>query len=107
MTRPGFDDLVRTSVQEAMSRMLGGEVWKAISFYFDVRTLTKEPQVFEKLMNNLLGASSKDLQQTIGETLLSKVGSGSEKARGQGLQDLIQMARARFLSMTNLTAPRR
>ncbi len=87
--------------------MLGGEVWKAISFYFDVRTLTKEPKTFEKLMNGLFGASSKDLQQTIGETLMSKVGSGSERARGHGLQDLIQMARAKFLSMTKLTAPRR
>ncbi len=107
MTRPSFDDLVRTSVQEAMSTTLGGEVWKAISFYFDVGILMKEPRIFEKLMNGLFGASSKDLQQTIGETLMSKVGSGSEKARGHGLQDLIQMAKAKFSSMTNLTAPRR
>ncbi len=106
MTGPSFDDLVRTSVQEAMSRILGGEVWKAISFYFDVGTLTREPRTFEKLMNSLFGASSKDLQLTIGETLLSKVGSGSEKARGHGLQDLIQIARTKFMSMTNLTASR-
>lgn len=106
MSQISFDDLVQTSVKEAMSRMLGQDVWKAISFYFDVKTITLEPKSFETLMNKLFGVSSKVLQQIIGETLLSKVGSSPERGKGREFQDWITMARAKFSSSTTMTLPK-
>jgi len=106
MSQPGFDDLVEGSVREAMSRVLGPEVWKAVSFYFDVKTTTRDPKSFEKLMSKLFGVSSKVLQQVIGETLLSKVGSTPDKVKGREFQDWIMIARAKFSSAANITVPK-
>lgn len=86
MSQLSFDDLVHMSVQEAMSKLLGSEVWRAINFYFDVRAAAREPRSFEKLLNRLFGASSKVLQQVIGETLY-KEGGVPERANGRELQD--------------------
>ena len=105
MRQTSFDDLVQTSVREAMSKMLGSEVWKAISFYFDVGLVAKEPASFAKLLDRLVGASSRVLQQKIGETLLSKLGSQPEGGKGRELQDLIQMAWAKFSSSAHWTMP--
>ena len=106
MSQISFDDLVQTTVKEAMSRMLGPEVWKAMSFYFDVKTVTREPKSFDTLMSRLFGVSSKVLQQIIGETLLSKVGSSPERVKGREFQDWITMARAKFSAATNITLPK-
>ena len=96
MSEPSFDELVQASVQEAMSKMLGSEVWKGISFYFDLKTLSREPGMFEKLMNSLFREFSTALQQSIGETLFSKLGVDAEAPKGLRLPDWIDMARARF-----------
>ena len=85
-----------------MSRMLGGEVWKAISFYFDVKLVAREPQTFATVLDKLFGASSKVLQRVIGETLISKLGSQVDKRKEREFQDWIQIAKAKFSSATSL-----
>ena len=96
MSQTNFDHIVRSSVQEAMSEMMGSEVWKAISFYFDVRTVAQDPGSFQKLLDKLFGLTSKVLQQSIGNTLLSKVGGESDDPKGKELKDWIQIAKAKF-----------
>ncbi len=98
MSPASFDDMVESSVKEAMSKTLGGEVWKAISFYFDVKTVAQEPRTFAKVLDRLFGASSKILQQVIGEILLSKLGGLAERRQERDFQDWIQMAKAKFAS---------
>ncbi len=85
--------------------MLGSEVWRAVSFYFDVKLVSREPTVFARLLDKLFGASSKALQQRIGETLFSKLGGQEDRSSGREFQEWIQMAWARFSASARFAMP--
>jgi len=58
-----FDELVSQSVIETMSKILGSETWKAINFFFDVKTIVREPETFAALLDKVFGYTSIVLQK--------------------------------------------
>ncbi len=98
-----FDQLVASSAEEALSKMLGNEVWRAVTFYFDMGKLASEPDTFTKIMSKLFGASSKVLQTIIVEKIIARIGSNVEPKKDREFKDWIQVARAKFLSASGLT----
>lgn len=96
MTINTFEDLVAVSAEEAMSKMLGRDVWKSITFYFDIGTLANQPEKFSSIMTKLFGATSKVLQNMIVETIISKLGTTAEPRNDREFKDWIQFARAKF-----------
>jgi hypothetical protein len=103
LTANSFDELVASSAEEAVSKMLGHEVWKAVVFYFDIGKLASQPESFSSVLSKLFGGTAKVLQSVIVERIISKVGSSTEVRRDREFKDWIQIARAKFQSSAALT----
>ena len=104
LTNPSFEDLVHASFGESVSNMLGPQTWKAIQFYFDIRLMANEPEIFAGLLERLFGKSAKPLENMITETLFAKMGATGEKREGVSFQALIRIAKAKFLaSLSSIT----
>ena len=97
-----FDVLVEASIREAVTRTLGESVWKAISFYFDLKQVGSNPEAFSSILEKTFGPSSRVLQKVITETLLKKVGNTViVEKQGRSFYDWIQIAKAKFSSSLN------
>lgn len=96
MTINSFEDLVAVSAEEAMSKMLGRDVWKSVTFYFEAGKLANQPENFANLMTKLFGSTAKVLQNMIVETIISKLGATMEPRKDREFKDWIQIARAKF-----------
>ena len=97
-TAPRFEELVHSCFSESVSNMLGPETCRAISFYFDIRLLANEPEIFAGVLERIFGASAKGLERMITDTLCARVGAKMEKREGYSFQSLIRIARAKFLA---------
>ncbi len=106
-TTVSFDAIVEASVKEAVTRTLGEEVCKAISFYFDPKQAASNPEAFTNILDKLFGSSSRVLQKLVAETLLKKVGSVMVvDKQGRSFYDWIQIAKAKFSSsVSNVAKP--
>lgn len=97
-----FDTIVEASVKEAVTRTLGEEVCKAISFYFDPKQAATNPEAFCSILDKMFGSSSRVLQKLVAEILLKKVGSAiMGDKQGRSFYDWIQIAKAKFSSNLN------
>ena len=106
LTNSSFEDLVHASFGESISNILGPQTWKAIRFYFDVRLMANEPEIFAGLVERLFGKSAKPLENVIIETLFGKMGTKIEKRDEVSFQALIRIAKAKFLaSFSGITRP--
>jgi len=111
---PTFENLVRISIYESIEATMGDDAWKAINFYFDTRSVARDPERFARLVDSLFGSNSSELQRRIVRTLLSKMGrpvppiiegtrlddwySGETKRSFSEFQDWIRRARDTFSS---------
>jgi len=102
MTQDSFEQIVQASIGQTMSKTLGVEVWKAINFYFDLKTVASDPEAFGKVLDKLFGATSKVLKQVIGQTLVTRVNGQADDRRAREFPEWIQIAKARFLTSTRL-----
>ena len=102
MAETTFDGLVEAAVRESISKILGGTVWKAVSFYFDAKLASNDPEAFARLFDKLFGAGSKVLLKVIGEALFAKIGGSVERLKDRGFQDWILVARAKFGSPSRI-----
>ena len=100
MTGPSFEALVENSVSEILSRVLGETVWKSISFYFDMKSLTKDPEHLPDVLGRLFGAHGAVLEKVIVEDVLAKVGVAPDTRKSYDFRAFIRVAKARFLSST-------
>ena len=102
-----FDAIVEAAVREAVTRTLGEEVCKAISFYFDPKQAASNPEAFSSILDKMFGSSSHVLQKLVAETLLKKVGSVMVvDKQGRSFYDWIQIAKAKFSShLNNIAKP--
>ena len=91
-----FDELVSQSVTETMSKILGSETWKAINFFFDMKTIVREPEDFAALLTKVFGATSNILQKKIGETILGKVGAVQQTSSSLDFRQILRLAKAKF-----------
>jgi hypothetical protein len=91
-----FDELVSESVTETMSKILGGDTWKAINFFFDMKTIAREPEDFAALLAKVFGATSSILQKKIGETILGKVGAVQQTSTSLDFRQILRLAKAKF-----------
>ena len=91
-----FDDVVRESVIETMSKILGTETWRAINFFFDMKTIVREPETFAALLDKVFGYTSIVLQKKIGETLLGKVGAVQQTSSNFDFRQILRLAKAKF-----------
>lgn len=98
MTRDNFEELVQASVRETISKTLGPEVWKAIGFYFDFKTLARDPETFGKTLDKVFGGASKVLKQVIGHSLVTRVTGQMDARKDREFVEWIQIARAKFHS---------
>ena len=96
MNGTSFDDLVSQSVIETMSKILGTETWKAINFFFDMKTIAREPETFAALLDKVFGQTSVVLQKKIGETLLGKVGAVQQTSSNFDFRQILRLAKAKF-----------
>jgi len=53
----GFNSMLMKSVDIALTAALGDSAAKAVKFYVDVSTITKEPDTFKKQLDKLFSAS--------------------------------------------------
>jgi hypothetical protein len=88
--------LVSESVTETMSKILGTDTWKAINFFFDLKSITREPETFAALLDKVFGYTSNVLQKKIGETLLGKVGAVQQPSTGLDFRQILRLAKAKF-----------
>lgn len=79
-----------------MSRILGTDTWKAINFFFDLKTVAREPETFAALLDKVFGYTSSVLQKKIGETLLGKVGAVQQTTGGLDFRQILRLAKAKF-----------
>ena len=91
-----FDELVSESVTETMSKILGGDTWKAINFFFDLKTIAREPEDFAALLAKVFGATSNVLQKKIGEAILGKVGAVQQTVGSLDFRQILRLAKAKF-----------
>ncbi len=98
-----FEELVRSSFSETVSSVLGQETCKAVSFYFDISLLAKEPEIFAGLLERLFGRTAEVLEKMMSEKLIAKVGVKLERREGADFHTLIRIARAKFLSSLSQT----
>jgi hypothetical protein len=91
-----FDELVSQPVIETMSKILGIETWKAINFFFDMKTIVREPETFAALLDKVLGYTSIVLQKKIGETLLGKVGAVQQPSSNFDFRQILRLAKTKF-----------
>jgi len=91
-----FDELVSESVTETLSKILGGDTWKAINFFFDMKTIAREPEDFAALLAKVFGSTSSILQKKIGETILSKVGAVQQTSTSLDFRQILRLAKAKF-----------
>lgn len=91
-----FDDLVSQSVTETMSKILGTDTWKAINFFFDLKTIAREPEEFAALLDKVFGHTSNVLQKKIGETILGKVGAVQQQSNSLDFRQILRLAKAKF-----------
>ncbi len=89
MTQASFDDLLKLSVYESLTKTLGENTWKALTFYFDLNRIASHPEQFETILNRLFGADrSRGIQKLVIECFLSKTGAPSPPiVEGKGLDD--------------------
>ncbi len=106
MALASFEEVVRVSMMETFSRLLGQEVWKAISFYFDTSTLSKDPELFVEVLERLFGGTSRVLEKVMGETLFAKMSINPEGREGYDFRSLLRIARSKFLSSSRSRYPR-
>jgi hypothetical protein len=99
-----FESIVEGSVMEAITKILGNEVWKAISFYFDPKSLSKEPDALLGTLEKLFGRNAIVLEKVIAETVLVRVQVPEERRRGSDFRNLIRIAKAKFISSTPVEA---
>jgi hypothetical protein len=97
-----FDELVAIATEEAVSKVLGHEVWKSVTFFFDAGKLASQPDSFSAVMTKLFGSTAKVLQGIIVERIVSKIGTPIEVRKDREFRDLIQIARAKFQSTSRL-----
>ncbi len=91
-----FDELVSQSVTETMSKILGSDTWKAINFFFDMKTIAREPEDFAALLTKVFGATSNVLQKKIGETILGKVGAVQQTSSSLDFRQILRLAKTKF-----------
>ena len=91
-----FDEVVSQSVSETMSKILGADTWKAINFFFDMKTIAREPEQFAALLDKVFGYTSIVLQKKIGETLLGKVGAVQQTSSNFDFRQILRLAKAKF-----------
>jgi hypothetical protein len=91
-----FDEVVSQSVSETMSKILGADTWKAINFFFDMKTIAREPEQFAALLDKVFGYTSIVLQKKIGETLLGKVGAVQQTSNNFDFRQILRLAKAKF-----------
>ncbi len=112
MNQLSFEDLVENSVRESLTKILGEDAWKAVSFFFNVRQVATHPETFSKLLDNLFGRVSRELQRAIVNSLLARIGSpappvvegtrlddwyaGDFKPKVAEFQEWLRRARAKF-----------
>src|ERR1700756_1302165 len=98
-----FDDLVAIATEEAVSKVLGHEVWKSVTFFFDAGKMASQPESFSAVMTKLFGSTARVLQGVIVEKIISKIGTPIEVRKDREFRDVIQIARAKFQSMSRLS----
>jgi hypothetical protein len=91
-----FDELVSQSVTETMSKILGTDTWKAINFFFDMKTIAREPEDFASLLTKVFGATSNVLQKKIGEAILGRVGAVQQTSSSLDFRQILRLAKAKF-----------
>ena len=96
MNATSFDELVSQSVIQTMSKILGSETWKAINFFFDMKTIAREPETFAALLDKVFGYTSVVLQKKIGETLLGKVGAVQQTSSNFDFRQILRLAKTKF-----------
>src|SRR6266704_3491545 len=106
MAMIGFEEIFELSVKETLSKVLGELVWKAISFYFDSKTMSRDPDAFSEVLGRLFGINAKVLEKLIGEALLTKAGVPEDKRRASDFRSFVRTARAQFTSApSNIVQP--
>lgn len=98
MSTASFDELVESSITGTLSRVLGSIVWQSISFFFEPKSLSHNPDALPELLTKLFGTHANVLERVIAEDLLVKVGVPEENRRGSDFRGLIRIAKARFIS---------
>jgi hypothetical protein len=91
-----FDEIVSQSVSETMSKILGADTWKAINFFFDMKTIAREPEEFAALLTKVFGSTSTVLERKIGETILGKVGAVQQASSSLDFRQILRLAKAKF-----------
>jgi hypothetical protein len=91
-----FDEVVGQSVSETMSKILGADTWKAINFFFDMKTIAREPEEFAALLTKVFGSTSTVLERKIGETILGKVGAVQQSSSTLDFRQILRVAKAKF-----------
>jgi hypothetical protein len=91
-----FDEVVGQSVSETLSKILGADTWKAINFFFDIKTIAREPEEFAALLTKVFGSTSNVLEKKIGETILGKVGAVQQTSSSLDFRQILRLAKAKF-----------
>jgi len=77
-------------------RRFSAETWKAINFFFDMKSIVREPEEFAALLTKVFGSTSGVLQKKIGETLLGKVGAVQQTSGSLCFRQILRLAKAKF-----------
>lgn len=99
---------MEASVREAVTRVLGDTVWRAVGFYFDPKQASSNPEAFSAVLDKLFGPSGKVIRNVITETLLKKVGGtvGQRQSGDREFYDWVRIAKAKFSTFNSVPVAR-
>ena len=100
-----FEKLLDMVISEVISKMLEAEVWRALTFYFDTKIATRDPEAFARVLEKIFGAPSKTIGRMVVKTLCAKLGIPPDRTDKKEFAEGISIAKARFPSqLTSLSS---
>jgi hypothetical protein len=93
-TKRNFDALVVESVQEGLTKVLGDNNAKCVTFYVDPHIAVADPDNYARSLLGLFGTGTKVILDTILDNLHQKTGVGRSSATSFG--EIVADARRNF-----------
>lgn len=93
-TKEQFNDLLVESIAEGLTRVLGIEGAKSVTFYIDPHIAIADPDIYASSVTKLLGVGTEALFDAILENLHRNTGTPKGSAKGFG--DEVAYVRRRF-----------
>jgi hypothetical protein len=94
----GFNALLRKSIKEGISSVVGTSTAVAVEFYVDSGLGSKDIVAYTEALENMFGAGAKLIEERCAKALYSNLGIAFEKKENYKLSDYVVDAKKKWLT---------